>query len=88
MSDDAPKPSGLGQATVRGARWTYLSMAFNGLLQVIVFAILARLLPPPELRGELPGGAPPPVPAARRMCGEQRGDPDTGRSGARGKWGG
>ena len=46
MSDVVPKPSGLGQATVRGARWTYMSLAFNGVLQVIVFAVLARLLPP------------------------------------------
>ena len=46
MTDPASNPVGLSQVTLRGARWTYLSVAFNGLLQVGVFAILARLLPP------------------------------------------
>ena len=46
MSDEATPAGGLGQATVRGARWTYLSLAFNGMLQIVVFAVLARLLPP------------------------------------------
>jgi len=43
---NAGVPTSLSQATVRGARWTYMSLAFNGLLQIGVFAVLARLLPP------------------------------------------